>query len=123
MASKYLIFWWSRSESNRRPLECHSNFDRYHSINQPSIFRHFSHRVFRWLADVSIRLPVNRHNSGTEKQIGRLSINQVCRGNCSAHQEDFQECVETVSVFWPYERSGDGNGSAFKVSLLRARSM
>ena len=25
MASKLLIFWWSRSGSNRRPLECHSS--------------------------------------------------------------------------------------------------
>jgi hypothetical protein len=98
---------WGRS-SVGRALEWHSESNRVQSLHQPDNSRHFNHLLSHRLAVLGIVLLSNRHNSATERQRARLSTNQVGRRNTLKVQQSSGSCVETVSVFWLHNRSGDG---------------
>ena len=107
--------WWSRSGSNRRPLECHSISGCDYSLlrtGNPKTLRTFG---FSHWVHVSVWLRVFTDKRRTVTNFVRLIRTQEVHLNLS-NLRLFFFSVRELSVS---SKRGDGNGKTSEVSMVR----
>src|SRR4030095_6767834 len=108
------VEWWSRSGSNRRPLECHSISTRDYGLPETVNPKNVTTYGFHQLGDVSPWLRVFSDKRRTVIDFVRLIRSQQVHLNRSNLQLFFCS-VRELSVSF----RGDGNGETVKVPVVR----
>jgi hypothetical protein len=109
----FYFVWWSRSGSNRRPLECHSISGRDCSLPRPVKLKNLRASGFLYLDDTSTCLRSFLDKRRTVIYSVRLIRSQEIFLNPFKVQLFFSS-VRELSV----SLHGDGNGKTSKVSMM-----
>jgi hypothetical protein len=111
--------WWSRSGSNRRPLECHSIAGRDYNLPETVNPKNVTTYGFHQLGNVSPWLRVFSDKTRTVIDFVRLIRTQEVYLN----PLDLQPFFPSVRELSVSSDRGDGNGETVKVPVVQPRKM